>query len=141
MVKLADTDFATVTYNADLFLATVIWKPHPLSFDDYKLAFNVILDYQEKEGVKFYNFMSDIRQQSVIPPDYRKWFQSSAVPRAVKQGLKRGAVVTDAGIFKRYYLNHIMNTTKRFGFPLKLFKTHDVAYRWFKSCLVDDNKS
>ncbi len=139
MILLADKDFVTVSYDESLYMISVVWKPHPLSMSDYQSAFDISLDFQkDSKTPPVYNFISDIRNQTVVAPQYRKWFQETALPRAVEQGLRHGAVVTDAGIFKRYYLNHIMNTTKRFGLPLKLFKTPEAAHRWFKSSLDSD---
>ncbi|GEM_PF-802035 len=138
MLTLADTDFVTVALHEDLHLVSVTWKPKALSFSDYKYAFEVSLEYQEKGDVPIFNFLSDVRAQTVVSPQYRKWFQEVAVPSAAKFGMKRGAVATDASVFKRYYLNHIMDTTKHFGLALKLFKEPENAFKWFKSCLAED---
>ncbi len=140
MIKLAETDFVTVTHSEELYLVSVLWKPKALSFNDYKFAFETALDYQLKCKTPIFNYISDVRDQTVVSPAYRKWFQDEAVPRASRQGLHRGAVITDAGVFKRYYLNHIMDTTKRFGLPLKLFKEPENAFRWFRAELSNDLK-
>lgn len=141
MIKLDETDFAMVALYEDIHLITVTWKEKSLSFSDYKHPFVVALNYQKDSKTPIFNYISDVRKQTVVSPQYRKWFQDTALPRAVNQGLKRGAVVTDANVFKRYYLNHIMNSTKHFGLPLKMFKQPENALKWFKSCLDDDLKN
>jgi len=138
MIVLADNKFVKITLNKELFLVSVTWKAYAISLEDYQYAFSVALDFQESQEFPIYNFVSDLREQNVVPPHFRLWFQEIAIPRAVRQGLRRAAVVTDAGVFKRYYLNHVMNTTKKFGLPLKLFKAPESAYNWFKSCLEED---
>ena len=125
---ILDETFASVTFDEKLLLARVTWKDAPMTFENYKAAFTAALDFQVNNTV--INYMSDIRKQKIVSPQFRKWFQEEAVPRAVKQGLKRGVVVFNGNVFKKYYLNNIMNTTKRFGLPFKFFNTEEKAFKW-----------
>lgn len=131
MKIILDNKFVTVSFIEEVALVRIVWKNLAVSFDTYKQVFTKALDFQESYHVV--NFMSDIRKQKIMSPSFRKWFQDYAVPRAVKQGLKRGAVVFNGNVFKKYYLNHIMNTTKKFGLPFKFFNTQEEAINWMKT--------
>jgi hypothetical protein len=83
----------------------------------------------QKKG-QITNYMSDIRMQGVVSPEYRKWFQDVVIPSAVSSGLKKGAVVFDGNVFQKYYLNNIMNFTKKYGLQFKFFSSRDEAIEW-----------
>ena len=131
MIVILDKPFANVVYDEELLLVTLTWKDAPLTFENYKETFISMLDFQKDKTVN--NYIADIRQQRIISPHFRKWFQEEGVSRAVKQGLKKGAVIFNGNVFKKYYLNNIMNTTKRFGLPFKFFNSTEKAMEWFNA--------
>ena len=133
-MTILDADYAKAMYHEEDSVVEIQWKKvKKMSIEEYKNALTLALDYQEQnpEKVKFY--LSDIRDQGILSPDYRKWFQDDAVPRALKNGLQAGAVVFEGNVFKKYYLNNIMNTTKKFGIPFKFFGTREEAIEWFNT--------
>lgn len=67
----------------------------------------------------------------MVNPENRKWFETVMLPQALKQGLKRGGVIFDGTIFKKYYLNLILQATNKFKFTLRLFNSIEEAYAWF----------
>jgi hypothetical protein len=124
---LLDKDFVTVTYYAHSRLGKVQWKRKPES-EEYKSAFQALLDHTALEPVD--NFLSDLRQQGVISPDDRKWFETEMLPKAIAAGLKRAAVIFDGNIFKKYYMNLIIGASNKFVLPLKVFLSEDEALQW-----------
>ena len=68
-----------------------------------------------------FRFLSDIREQAVISPEDRKWFENEAMPKAVAKGLNAAAVVFNGNVFKKYYLNIILQATNKFGLPMNVF--------------------
>ena len=134
METILDTDYALVEFYEEDALVQIIWrKVNKLNLEDYQNALNKALEFQDnnKDKVKFY--MSDIRQQGVLSPAYRKWFQDVAIPRALSYGLEAGAVLFEGNIFQKYYLNNIMNSTKKFGIKFKFFGKREEAISWFKT--------
>jgi hypothetical protein len=129
---IIDKDFVTVYYVAEKRLGKLVWKRKPES-DEYKSAFQALLDHSLKEPVD--NFLSDIRNQGVISPDDRKWFEKEMLPLAINAGLKRAAVIFDGNIFKKYYMNLLIGASNKFGMPLKLFLNEDEALQWISSCM------
>lgn len=126
---LLDTDYAEISHDAELNLGKVVWK-RKTSIEEYQHAFITLLEYSKSN--KTDNFLSDIRNQSVVSPENRKWFEQEMLPRAIDAGLKRAGVIFDGNVFKKYYINMIIKVSNKFGLPLKVFNTEQEAIEWFK---------
>jgi hypothetical protein len=132
MVNLFKEDYATAFVEPEKSLATVRWtKKVIVTFDQYQFVYNAILNYHAQHPTPY--FIADLREQGVMPPNYRKWFQEYVLPTAVKGGLKKAVVIFDGNVFKKYYLNHILDTSKHFGLPLRFENSVEAAEKWFKS--------
>lgn len=127
---ILDKPYARVVYFPERSLAQVTWNGKATR-EEYIGVFQSIFDFSDKNGIQTDNYLSDIRNQAVVGPEERKWFETVAVPEAVKRGLKRAAVVFDGNVFKKYYLNLILKTTNKFKLPLKFFNDPESAYVWF----------
>ncbi len=119
-----------VYYDSSLYMGKVVWNGNP-SLEEYKQPYEFILNFAKTNRVD--NFLADTINQGVVSPDARKWFETSVFPRAVALGLKRGAVVSSANAFKKYYLNAILSAVNKFGVPVKIFSDTESAINWFKS--------
>ena len=126
---LLDSDYAEASYDEELKLGKVVWK-RKTTTEEYQYAFMVLLDHAKDNPSE--NFMSDIRNQSIVSPENRKWFETEMVPKAIDAGLKRVAIIFDGNVFKKYYINMIIKVTNKFGVPLKMFSTEEEAIEWFK---------
>ncbi len=125
---LLDAEFAQVTFTPSIRLGKITWKRKPTA-DEYKKGFSTLLEYAQNEELVG-NFMSDIRNQGVVAPENRKWFETEMLPAAIDAGLKRAAVIFDGNIFKKYYLNILIGVSNKFGLPLKLFNSEEEALKW-----------
>lgn len=126
---LLDTNYVEVSHDPELSLGKVVWKRKTTS-EEYQHAFITILEYSKLHRTD--NFISDIRNQTVVSPENRKWFETEMLPRAIENGLKRSAVIFDGNVFKKYYINMIIKVSNKFGMPLKMFNTEEEAIEWFK---------
>jgi len=127
---IKDTEFAEISYDRELVLGKIEWK-RKTSTEEYQFAFETLLDFAQKNPAD--NFLSDIRRQSVVSPENRKWFETEMLPKAIEVGLKRVAVVFDGNVFKKYYLNMILKVTNKFKLPMKVFTSTNEALEWIKS--------
>lgn len=127
---ILETDYAEISHDPDLKLGKIVWK-RKTSTEEYQYAFITLLDYSKKNTTD--NFLSDIKNQSVVSPENRKWFESDMLPKAIENGLKRAAVVFDGNVFKKYYINMIIKVTNKFKMPLKMFSSEEEAINWFQS--------
>lgn len=125
-----DTDFVEVTFDKDKELGMIRWKAKCTS-EQYQDAFTRLLEIQKTEKISRY--ISDIRNQAVISPTDRKWFENVAFPKAIEQGLIVGAVVFDGNAFKKYYVNVILAATNKYKLPMKIFNEADEAMAFVMS--------
>lgn len=131
-VIILDEKYALVTFHSDMKMIKVVWKG-TFTKEQYQIAIESGLDYQLKSNKPVENYLSNILNQGIVSPESRKWFEQVAMPRAINQGLKRAAVVFDGNVFKKYYLNLILQTTNIYKLPLKFFSSEEDAVKWFKS--------
>lgn len=127
---ILDTDYAKVSHEPELKLGKIQWK-RKTSLEEYQYAFITLVEFAKSHETQ--NFLSDIREQSVVSPENRKWFEEEMIPKAIDVGLQRAGVIFDGNVFKKYYLNMIIKVTNKFGLPLKIFNTEEEAIEWFKS--------
>lgn len=125
-------NFARVTHHRAQKMIKVVWYGN-FSKDQYKQAIESALAYQVNENAPIENYLSNILKQGIVNPESRKWFEQVAIPLAAKQGLKRAAVVFDGNVFKKYYLNLILQASNSYKLPLKFFSSEEEALTWFQS--------
>lgn len=130
MEIVSENEFASLTYEEDFKLLTITWTNKRVSFEEYQKTFKNAIDFMAKKPVD--NYISDIREQGIISPEFRKWLQETALPEAANAGLKRIVGVATVNIFKQYYINHVFKSAKKFGLPFKMFSTVEEAKEWFR---------
>ncbi len=99
METIFESDFAALTYERELSVLIITWKDKKLNMEEYQRPFKIALDFMSKNPVD--NYISDIRKQGIVSPDFRKWLQESALPEAAQAGLKRIAGVANVNVFKQ----------------------------------------
>ena len=124
---LLQKHYAEVAADESRMIGSIKWTGSCTS-EEYRKTFRFLLEEQKRLGM--YRFLSDIRAQAVISPEDRRWFETEALPKAVEQGLKAAAVVFNGNVFKKYYLNIILQATNRFGLPMKVFTETEPAEDW-----------
>ena len=129
---LQDNEFSKVYFDSELHAGIIDWKDQKLTSEEYRSAFEKILEYTKGKNI-FINYLADTRVQSVVSPEDRKWFQENIIPEAIKHGLQRGAVVISGNAFKKYYMNMIIKGSKMFPIQIKMFDNVDKAKKWLKS--------
>jgi len=129
---ILNENFVKITYHQNIKTVKVVWNG-TFSKEQYQHAIEAALDFHLKGEFPVDNYLSDILKQGIVNPESRKWFEQVAMPRAVKQGLKRAAIVFDGNVFKKYYINLILQATNAYKLPLKFFSSEQEALMWFQS--------
>jgi hypothetical protein len=129
METIFENEFSKLSYEEDLKVLTITWTNKKLTLEEYQKPFKIALEFMTRRPVE--NYISDIRDQGIISPEYRKWLQEVAMPEAAKAGLKRVVGVANVNIFKQYYINNVFQSAKKFGLPFKMFNTTEDAKKWF----------
>jgi len=122
-----DEKWGKTIFDDKLSLVKITWRVDCTS-ENYRYSYKKIIDFQRTTPANF--FISDIRDQRIISPEDRKWFEKEIIPVAIKQGLKKAAVISTSSAFKKYYLNLILASTNKFGLPLKIFSNEEDAIKW-----------
>jgi hypothetical protein len=130
METIFENDYFILTYEREFKILTITWKDKKLTLEEYQRPFKTALDFMNKNPVS--NYISDIRNQGIVSPEFRKWLEQEAMPAAAKAGLKRVVGVANVNVFKQYYINNVFNSAKRFGIPFKMFHNIDEAKAWFR---------
>jgi len=131
-VEVFNETFARITFDSKNKMIKVVWNG-TFSKEQYQQAIDSALNFQSKHHLPIENYLSNILNQGIVNPESRKWFEQVAMPRAIKQGLKKAAVVFDGNVFKKYYLNLILQASNSYKLPLKFFSTDEDAIKWFNS--------
>jgi hypothetical protein len=130
-IVIFNESYAQLSYYPSLKMIKVVWNGIATA-EQYKLTIETALNFQKKESRPIENYLSNILKQGIVNPESRKWFEQDAMPRAAAQGLKRAGVVFDGNVFKKYYLNLILQATNKYKLPRRLFTTEEEAISWFK---------
>src|SRR5690242_20196415 len=123
--KIFESGCATVYYIRDKTLGKIVWHGIPRD-DEYKKPFMALIDLAKK-GTSVTRFLSDIRDQGIVSPENRKWFEKEMIPAAMEGGLKRASVVSGSNAFKMYYINLILSSVNKFNLPFKIFNSEEKA--------------
>ncbi len=100
----------------------------------YRTTFTRVIDFARQKRVDF--FLSDIRNEGVVPTSEKNWFKNVILPLAVEVGIKYGAVITSGNVFKTYYMNAIIKMGSIFDLPIKLFTDREKAIKWLTSHVI-----
>lgn len=131
-IEVFNASYARVSYVPQYKTIMVVWNGiHTI--DEYRRALTAALDFQKSSQLPVLNYLSDIRKQGIVNPESRKWFENFVIPKAIEVGIKNVAVVYDESIFKKYYINMILQISSAYPVRFKLVTSTDDAIEWFKS--------
>lgn len=124
-----ESDFAETQFDAQSKSLINSWKKHPGN-DEYKDTFRKILSLVKEKKAKV--FISDVRNQGTIGTDARKWMEEEILKPAINAGLEKVAVVMDADIFKKFYLDNVKKAGSNAAdhFQMEYFQNIEGALHW-----------
>lgn len=124
---------ATINYDEQFKLVYLTWHCNGgMSFEKYKEPFEFLLD---RTQIQIYGILSDIRRQSIIGTEMRRWLQKEATPRAIKRGLHCYYAVSDNNASKLYYLNTIFKLLAGDSIDKRIFQDYDEARQGIKEAI------
>jgi len=128
MNSVFKNEYVEISYDDKLKILLIKWYNKELSFEEYQQPFLFGLKMIKEKPIV--SLIDDIREQSVISLNYRKWLQDAAIPEGIENGLKRVAIVTNANFIERFFVNNIYQSAKIFGIPFKMVNSIDKANKW-----------
>ena len=131
METVFEKTYAKITVDTENKVMYVVWNGF-ITSEQYREVFIKLLDLLKEH--KIVRLLTDTRKQGVISPTDRKWLETEIVPEAVKNGLKYSATVVTKDVFKQYYMNEIVNSSKQKGMEdFRLFDDDKEAKEWLLS--------
>ncbi|UII28160.1 STAS/SEC14 domain-containing protein [Fulvivirga maritima] len=128
-MELRNDAFASIVFEKDMNAIVVVWKKIP-SEEIYKGVFSqAVIELNSKGADKW---LSDIRKQGVVGPSNTKWLQEEILPRAVKAGLRKIAIVVEKDIFKKFYIDNVKTTMSETA-EMHYFDNDEEARKWLNS--------
>ncbi len=127
MRTLHETEKALMRYNEDTNAIELIWKGQ-YDADTYKMMFTKGVEYLKE--FKATAWLSDIRKEGVVGAASSKWLKEEVIPHAIKNGLKKIAVILDEDVFKKFYVESLDKSmeTKM----MQYFDSMESAKKWLK---------
>lgn len=125
--QFVDNENLKAYFYRDLKVMHYIWQRKCVG-QQYKDNFLKAVEFSSKNDASF--FLSDIRKQGVVGPEDRKWFETEVIPEAIKNGLKKAALVFEGNVFKMYYVNLLLSHFLKREIPMKMFKDTQSALDW-----------
>ncbi len=119
--EIFKSDVARLCFDYEYGLAYLSWEG-TLTLEKYKAPFLFMINDFKPEVT---GIMSDLRRQSVVGPEMRQWLQNEATPKAIERGLKFFYVVSDANVFKQYYVQTVFRRLGVDGVERKIFSDYD----------------
>ncbi len=129
MKNIFNTDYIDILFDEEYKVVIAKWKDAKFTSEQYREVWEKTLEFGYNNDIDF--FLSDIVNQKVVNPEDRKWFETEAIPRAIKTGIKKAGIILGSNPFKIYYFNNIMKKVGSKKLPFKAFKNKEKAYSWF----------
>jgi signal transduction histidine kinase len=128
-----DNDAVQLCYDGNLNIIIIQWKRSATS-SEYREAFEAVLNslniYQSP------GWISDIREQGIVPDEDQIWFVQNIVPELVRCGLKRIAIVGLDHPSRTDYYNRMKKSAEASGFEVRVFNSIDDCLLWMEDLTI-----
>jgi signal transduction histidine kinase len=125
-----ESDAVQLYYDGNLKVTVIQWK-RPVSSEEYRETFKVVLD-----SLKIYKtpgWVSDVRKQGVVSAEDQQWLVQTVGTEALRNGLKRIAVIGFKDPLRTDYYERIKIATSENGADMKIFNSMEEALEWMQS--------
>lgn len=129
-MKIVDEKHIILEYDEELKCIIQTWKGFYNS-DAFRLGVNQTNQlFVQKSPVDA--FLVDISQSSVIKKEDTDWAARTAIPAAIKNGLKYYGFVLPANVFTQVSLNNFKQELNQPSLEIRLFDSIENAKNWVR---------
>jgi signal transduction histidine kinase len=124
-----DSEAAQLYFDAHLGTTVILWKRH-ITSKEYRETFEVLLS-----SLKVYNtpgWIADVRRQGTVSDEDQQWFVQHITREAIKNGLKRVAVVAFQDIKDSAYYQRMEAVSQTLGISIQVFNSMEDASGWME---------
>lgn len=125
MKTLLDKAFALVQLNEENYTVEITWKKYATGAQ-YRHVIELAYETIVLEGAT--KWLSDSTNAGVVSYTEQAWLQEVMIPKGIKSGLKKVAIVVSQNIFNKIYLNNIKENLTQFS--NNYFDNIDDAHKW-----------
>ena len=123
-----DTENAKLNYSKSDSLLELIWKKNVTS-EEFRRIYLSGVDFVIKNKVHY--FLSDIRNEGLIPLDDVKWLTKEVIAKAFEIGIKKIALVNeDDIIFSSIYADSVKKKLENFSVKVQIFSDLSSGRSW-----------
>lgn len=125
MKTLLDKAFALVQLNEENYTVEITWKKYATGAQ-YRHVIELAYEAIVLEGAT--KWLSDSTNAGVVSYTEQAWLQEVMIPKGIKSGLKKVAIVVSQNIFNKIYLDNIKENLTQFS--TNYFDNIDDAHKW-----------
>lgn len=125
-----ETSYLKIVFNEEIQSAEMHWKTFTTP-QELKDGLNKGLELVEEKNIS--NWIADVSSLGVVGEEEQKWSNENWFPRALKEGIKRMAVIVSDDIFNQMSVEEIMQNVPQMNFTSKYFSNVEEAREWIKS--------
>lgn len=125
MKTLLDKAFALVQLDEENYTVEVTWKKYATGAQ-YKHVIELAYETIVSEGVT--KWLADSTNAGVVSYAEQTWLKEVMIPKGIKSGFKKVAIIVSQNIFNKMYLNNIRENLAQFS--TNYFGNVDGARKW-----------
>lgn len=129
--ELLNTSYYTISHNNDDNLLETSWLPttEEMSEDDYKEHVSQQTEVMSQHQVQL--FLADCSSFAfVVNPDLQEWGDETQVPKMIKAGVRKIAVLLPETIFAQISVEQLSEESNVAKIEQKIFGNKDEALEW-----------
>jgi hypothetical protein len=121
--------FAEITYNPFWRAIVIKWKDFA-TLEEYKNVLNAAIETAICFDAKCW--VSDMSTGKAVPNIVSEWIKKEFVPRMVKIGIKKIAILLENNALRRLFAENIKETLIGAGMLLQIFNVRSDLEKWMK---------
>jgi hypothetical protein len=126
---ILDNEYASLTYHSDKKIVYHVFRK-PISGEPFRQVLNEGAKLIQKHGAN--KWLSDDRENSVLPPEDFDWVNADWLPRVVNAGWKYWALVIPNEMMARLNMTDFVNSFYQRGLRIMVFTKPEEAMEWLQ---------
>jgi hypothetical protein len=123
-------DVYNIYFDKDLDAVVMIWNGYSTS-EQFREGTELMLNELIHNGSS--NVLADLREMILIGMEDQKWLEVKFLPRAIKFGFKRIAIITPNSYFNKVAVESVSYKVDKEKLTISFFDSQEEAVEWLKT--------
>jgi hypothetical protein len=119
-----------IYFDEDLDSVVMTWTGYSTS-DQFHEGTELMLNELIQHGCS--KVLADVREMILIGMEDQKWLEAKFLPRAIKFGFQRIAIITPHAYFNKVAIESISYKVDKEKLTMSMFDTREDAIQWLKT--------